>query len=94
MDPNSPWPHRMIGAIQLRRGVYARGLAEMKAAAELSGGRPVELSFLGQAYALAGERAEAQKLLKTLVNRSKRKSTSSTKASATRAPAKVTCGLG
>ena len=72
MDPNFPGTHLWLGLVyeQLARGDAA--VAELQKAVSLSGGEPAELGLRGHAYASAGRRAEAQRVLAELNGLSKR----------------------
>ena len=72
MDPNYPSAHMWLGLAyeQLARGEAA--LAELQRAVSLAGGEPAELGLRGHTYASAGRKAEAQRVLAELNERSKR----------------------
>jgi tetratricopeptide (TPR) repeat protein len=72
MDPNFPGTHLWLGLVyeQLARGDAA--VAELQKAVSLAGGEPAELGLRGHAYASAGRRAEAQRVLAELNGLSKR----------------------
>ncbi len=65
-----PHMHRMMGQVYLLDSKYDVGLAEIKKALEMSGNNPMILGGLGWGYAVAGRRAEAQKVLEELKKRS------------------------
>jgi serine/threonine protein kinase/Tfp pilus assembly protein PilF len=65
-----PHMHRMMGQVYLLDSKYDVGLAEIKKALEMSGNNPMILGGLGWGYAVAGQRAEAQKVLEELKKRS------------------------
>lgn len=65
-----PHMHRMMGQVYLLDSKYDVGLAEMKKALDMSGNNPMILGGLGWGYAVAGRRAEAQKVLEELKKRS------------------------
>ncbi len=71
MDPNF-WPADMgLGLSYLRKGKYAEAVAELQKAVARSGGDKDPTAFLGQAYAVSGNRDEALKILGELRDRSK-----------------------
>ena len=57
----------------LQKSMYKEGMAEFEKELAISPGNPVALSELGYAYAVAGRRAEAQKVLDQLNELSKQK---------------------
>jgi tetratricopeptide (TPR) repeat protein len=65
-----PHMHRMMGRVYLLDSKYDVGLAEMKKALDMSGNSPMILGELGWGYAVAGQRAEVQKVLEELKKRS------------------------
>ena len=71
MDPNFEWAHQSLGWAYVQKGSYKEAIDELKRAREL-----LDSSFnvagLGYAYAMAGNRNEAQKSLTELIVRSKR----------------------
>jgi tetratricopeptide (TPR) repeat protein len=72
MDPNFPGAHLFLGLVygQVARGEEA--IAQFRQAVSLAGGEPQDLGLRGHAYAVWGKRAEAQKMLAELKDRSKR----------------------
>jgi eukaryotic-like serine/threonine-protein kinase len=73
LDPNFVPAHYFIGLAYLQESMYKEGIAEFGKAAMISPGNSLALSGLGYAYALAGRRAEAQKVLDQLEEFSKHK---------------------
>lgn len=71
MDPNFECGHQSLGWAYVQRGLYKEAIDELKRAREV-----LDSSFnvagLGYAYAMAGKRKDAQKLLTELNDRSKR----------------------
>jgi tetratricopeptide (TPR) repeat protein len=65
-----PHMHWMMGRVYLLDSKYDVGLAEIKKALDMSGNSPMMLGGLGWGYAVAGQRAEAQKVLEELKKRS------------------------
>lgn len=72
MDPNFFLAHSYLGWVYRQQEMYEEAIAELEKALEVSGGHPGVLSPLGHTYALAGKRAEAQKILEHLTELSKR----------------------
>ncbi|MCI0354134.1 MAG: tetratricopeptide repeat protein, partial [Acidobacteria bacterium] len=66
MDPNFARVHSYLGWTYLQQQKYDQAIAELEKARELSGGSPARLAELGHAYALAGRREKALKLLAEL----------------------------
>ncbi len=67
-----PHMHRMMGQAYLLDSKYDVGLAEIKKALDMSGNNPMILGGLGWGYAVAGQKAEAQKVLEELKKRSEK----------------------
>ena len=65
--------HRLLGMAHLAKRQFAPAVAELEATARVSGGRLDGLCVLGLAYAEAGRRAEARKVLRTLEQTSKQR---------------------
>jgi serine/threonine protein kinase/Tfp pilus assembly protein PilF len=65
-----PHMHRMMGMVYLLDSKYDVGLAEMRKALDMSGNNPMILGGLGWGYAVAGQKAEAKKVLEELTKRS------------------------
>jgi tetratricopeptide (TPR) repeat protein len=59
-----------MGLVYLLDSKYDVGLAEMRKALDMSGNNPMILGGLGWGYAVAGQKAEAQKVLEELKKRS------------------------
>jgi TolB-like protein/Flp pilus assembly protein TadD len=73
LDPNYLSAHAKLGRAYLQESMYREGIAEFEKMSLISPGDTEAVSDLGYAYALAGRRAEAQKLLDQLKGVSKRK---------------------
>jgi serine/threonine-protein kinase len=54
-----------------QQGKYAEAIAEFKQVINLTSGKPLGVAALARAYALAGQRADAQKLLGQLQEQAK-----------------------
>jgi len=63
LDPHSISAHDCLGNAYLGKGAYEQAIAECRLVAGLSNDDPLRLAGLGRAYALAGRKAEAQKIL-------------------------------
>jgi TolB-like protein/DNA-binding winged helix-turn-helix (wHTH) protein/Flp pilus assembly protein TadD len=70
MDPNFALAHNQLGEAFLQKHMHDEAVAELKEAVQLSGGSPTCTANLARAYVASGERAEAEKLLHELKNRS------------------------
>jgi serine/threonine protein kinase len=62
LDPNFFLPHSFLGMAYVHKSMYKEGIAELEKAVEIFRSN-LSLMFLGRGYALAGRRAEAQKVL-------------------------------
>ncbi|MBI4466217.1 MAG: protein kinase [Acidobacteria bacterium] len=68
MDANFPQARTYLGLIYAAKGMHQEAIAEFQKAIALAGARPPSyLGALGYAYARAGNKAEAQKLLNELL---------------------------
>ena len=63
MDPNYPWGHNCLAAVYLATGRYREAVAEQQQAIVLSKRGNLELTYLGYALAVSGDRAGALKVL-------------------------------
>jgi eukaryotic-like serine/threonine-protein kinase len=72
LDPNFSFAHSVLGLAYVYKSMYKEGIAELEKAVEIYRSH-VSLMFLGRGYALAGRRAEAQKVLDQLNEFSKEK---------------------
>ncbi len=70
MDPRFDFAHRALGEALQVSGQLNEAIAEYRKAVELSD-NPSSLAHLGQAYARAGQREEAQKILAQLSEEAK-----------------------
>jgi len=66
LDPNFAPARWGLGAGYLEKGMYEPAIAEMQKAVELSQRAPIFVSLLGDAFAVAGRRENAQKILDEL----------------------------
>jgi serine/threonine protein kinase/Tfp pilus assembly protein PilF len=72
MDPNFALAHQRLSTAYIQKSMYKEGIAEIEKELVISPGNSYVLSWLGNAYARAGRRAEAQKVLDRLDELSKR----------------------
>src|SRR6267143_3211288 len=77
LDPKFPVPHWGIGMCYEQLKKYPEALAQFQKGIELSGRGANGIASLAHAHGLAGQRAEAQKILVELTDRSKTKFVSS-----------------
>jgi adenylate cyclase len=73
LDPGFFQARLWFGRPYLQKGLYAEAITELRQAVELSKGSTMSLAVLAHAYAAAGDRAEAQRLLETLQARAREK---------------------
>jgi serine/threonine-protein kinase len=66
MDPTFAWGHSGLGSVYLQIGRLADGVTEIEKALALAQRGVVEMGYLGHAYAVAGRKSEARKLLAEL----------------------------
>jgi TolB-like protein len=71
LDPKNFLPHNRLGLVYVLTGRHAEGIAELQRALPQREFSPHFLADLGSAYALAGRKAEARNVLKTLTERSR-----------------------
>jgi TolB-like protein/Tfp pilus assembly protein PilF len=64
MDPNFAAAYVTAGLAYLEKQEYPKSLAELQTAVRVSGGQPDAEAFLGIAYARAGRKEEARKVIK------------------------------
>jgi serine/threonine-protein kinase len=72
LDPNFVGTLLYLGWVYEQKGMYAEAIVTFQKSVELSTG-PLMLASLGHAYAIAGRRGEAQKILVQLDNLSKQR---------------------
>ena len=73
LDPHYSMGHATLGWAYLKKGMYAKGLAELERAIALAPGNTLFLAQLGQAYALVGQVEQARDVLKQLQGLSQRR---------------------
>ena len=71
MDPTFVQARLWFGRPYLQKGMYEEAIRELEEAVKLSGGSNISLAVLGHAYASAGKKLEAEKILNQLFDRSK-----------------------
>ncbi len=73
LDPNLDYAHWSLGLAYAQKAMYQESIAHLQKAVAFSGGSPRYVAGLGYAYAVAGRRREARKILDQLNNLSKQK---------------------
>jgi tetratricopeptide (TPR) repeat protein len=73
LNPRYPRCHLWIGQAYVQMGKHEAAIAEIKQAVTLTEGNSNPTAALGHAYAVAGKRAEARKVIVELEQLSKRK---------------------
>jgi DNA-binding winged helix-turn-helix (wHTH) protein/TolB-like protein/Tfp pilus assembly protein PilF len=73
LNPRFPRCHLWIGQAYVQMGKHEAAIAEIKQAITFSGGHPIHTAALGHAYAVAGKRAEARKVIAELETLAKQK---------------------
>lgn len=77
MDPNFAVTHLRLGRALLQKGLHDEAIAEFQKAVTLTGASTDMIAALGQAYAVSGKKAEAEKIHDQLLELSKEKYVSS-----------------
>jgi tetratricopeptide (TPR) repeat protein len=77
LDPDFAEARRSLGDAYLEKRLFPQAIAEYRKARTLSSGTCAPLAHLGHAYAVAGERAKAEKILTALERRARQKYVSS-----------------
>ena len=77
MDPNLGFAHWLIGLAYTYKGSYEPAILALQKSIPLSGDSPDEPASLGHAYALAGRKTEARKILEELKQQARRRYVSS-----------------
>jgi Tfp pilus assembly protein PilF len=72
MDPNFAYVRWVLGLVYLQKSTLGDAIAELRRAVALERGSPRYIQTLGVAYATAGKRSEASKILGDLQELSKR----------------------
>jgi tetratricopeptide (TPR) repeat protein len=71
-DPAFAGAHLTLGRVYVEQGRMAEAIGEFQKAVELRGRNALDVAYLAYAYAVAGKRSEAQRLLVELEGRSRR----------------------
>lgn len=72
MDGNFALAHAVLGQAYEQKKSYPQAIAELQKAVSLSHDSPPMLGFLGHAYGVAGNKAEASRILNELIELSKK----------------------
>src|SRR6185436_5726318 len=72
MDPNLGFAYWLLGLTYMYKGSYEPAILALQKSIPLSGDSPDEPAALAHAYALAGNRTEARKILEELERQTKR----------------------
>lgn len=70
IQPGFRAAHTTLGMHHVRNGRLEEGFAELERGAELSSDMPLALVLLGRAYAAAGRRADAERVIERLQRKS------------------------
>ena len=70
LDPDAVSGHECLSAAYLGKGAYQRAIAEARVMSTRTSGDPVRLAAVGRAYAMAGEKGEAETILSKLYSAS------------------------
>jgi tetratricopeptide (TPR) repeat protein len=73
LDSNYELAIRVLGRAYLQKALYDKGIAEFEKELVISPANPNALADLGRGYALAGRKAEAEKVLGQLIALSKQR---------------------
>jgi TolB-like protein/DNA-binding winged helix-turn-helix (wHTH) protein/Tfp pilus assembly protein PilF len=73
MDPNFALPRMVLGQAYEQKGMVPQAIAELQKAVANSHDSPPMLGSLGHAFALAGNKAEADKILAQMLEQSKKR---------------------
>lgn len=73
MDPGFAEAHLKLGETYKQESMHADAIREIEEAIRLAGGSSEKLAALGHAYAVSGQRARAEEILKTLTEAAARK---------------------
>jgi DNA-binding winged helix-turn-helix (wHTH) protein/Flp pilus assembly protein TadD len=65
LEPGSVWAHMLLGQLYLQKSGFHEAITEFEKVGTLAPGDTVHLGFLGYAYALAGRKRQARKILET-----------------------------
>jgi tetratricopeptide (TPR) repeat protein len=71
MEPDYFWAHLVLGWAYEQKSMFEQAIAEFRKAIALTEGAPVARASIGHAFAVAGRRQEARKVLGQLMEESK-----------------------
>jgi len=71
-QPDDPWEHTILGWTYEQLRMPDEAISELKKTVEITKGDSFFLAALGNAYGAAGRRADAEQVLETLMDRSKK----------------------
>jgi DNA-binding winged helix-turn-helix (wHTH) protein/tetratricopeptide (TPR) repeat protein len=71
LDVYFPLSHKILGDTYVEKGMYADAFTEYQKTIDLLGRQPVQLAYLGRAYALSGKKREAAEIIHELEKLSK-----------------------
>jgi len=72
LDKSFVMPRHYLGQAYERKGMYQEAIGELQKVRDLYGQSQIASGLLGHAYAVAGQRGEAQKMIEELKEQSKR----------------------
>ena len=72
IEPKFGWAHSILARALIEKGMHREGVAEVRKAEDLGFVHPWHLGFIGRAYALMGNKVEAQKMLAQLKQEAKK----------------------
>jgi tetratricopeptide (TPR) repeat protein len=67
LDPSFPWAHLTLASVYGVQGMHDKAIAETEKAVRFAGTSPVTLAYAGRAYATAGRRNDALRVLDELL---------------------------
>ena len=73
LDPYFPGPRFFLSQAYVHKSMYQEGIAEIEKSSLFSAGNSIALSGLGYAYAVAGRKVEAQKVLDQMTKLAKQR---------------------
>src|SRR5262245_41732913 len=71
IDVYFPLSHKLLGDTYVEKGMYPDAISEYQKTIDILGRQPVQLAYLGRAYALSGKKKEALKIIHELEQVSK-----------------------
>jgi DNA-binding winged helix-turn-helix (wHTH) protein/tetratricopeptide (TPR) repeat protein len=73
LDPGSMWAHMLLGQLYLQKSGFHEAITEFEKVGTIAPADTVHLGFLGYAYALAGRKRQARKILESCKEHGKRR---------------------